>query len=82
MQVPYEALRRSAKERKTSMEEVNSIIQLLDRHDSSAATTAQHIELLKGVANQLHDLKQKVSGQSASIAANVQPNSQAYPVAA
>lgn len=59
------------------MEEVNSIIQLLERHDSSAAATAQHIELLKNVASQLHDLKQKVSNQSASAADNVQPNLQA-----
>lgn len=61
LQVPYEALRRSAKDKKTSMDEVNSIIKLLDTHDTSNATTAQQMSLLESMASKLQDLKQKVS---------------------
>ena len=60
MQVPFESLKRAAKEKKASLDEVSSIAKMLDIQ-TTATTAADQLEVLSKMAVRLENLKRKVA---------------------
>lgn len=61
MQVPFESLKRAAKEKKASLDEVSSIAKMLDIQTAAATTAAEQLEILSKMAVRLQNLKRKVA---------------------
>lgn len=61
MQVPFESLKRAAKEKKASLDEVSSIAKMLDIQNAAATTAAEQLEILSEMAVRLQNLKRKVA---------------------
>lgn len=59
--MPFESLRRAAKEKKTSLDEVSSVVKLLDVSTAAAMTAAEQLEILSRMALRLQTLKRKVA---------------------
>lgn len=60
-QVPFESLKRAAKEKKASLDEVSSIAKMLDVQTAGAMTTAEQLDVLSKMAVRLQNLKRKVA---------------------
>ena len=61
MQVPFESLKRAAKEKKASLDEVSSVAKLLDAQTAAAMTAAEQLDILNNMAVRLQNLKRKVA---------------------
>ena len=59
-QVPFESLKRAAKDRKNSLDEVTSIVKMLETQSTASMTTAEQLEVLNKMALRLQSLKRKV----------------------
>ncbi|KAL3142832.1 hypothetical protein ABBQ38_003125 [Trebouxia sp. C0009 RCD-2024] len=62
--VPFESLKRAAKEKKTSLDEVSSVVKLLDVSTAAAMTSAEQLEILSRMASRLQTLKRKLAESS------------------
>ena len=60
-QVPFESLKRAAKEKKASLDEVSSITKMLDVQPAVALTAAEQLDILSKMAVRLQNLKRKVA---------------------
>lgn len=60
VQVPFESLKRAAKEKKSSLDEVSSVVKMLDVSSTVAMTAAEQLDLLSKMAIRLQSLKRKV----------------------
>ena len=60
MQVPFESLKRAAKEKKASLDEVSSIAKTLDMQTAAAMSAAEQLDILNKMALRLQNLKRKV----------------------
>ena len=63
-QVPFESLKRAAKDKKSSMDEVTSIVKMMEGHDTANMTAAEQLEVLNKMALRLQSLKRKVTDHS------------------
>lgn len=61
MQVPFESLKRAAKEKKASLDEISSIAKMLDVQTAAAVTAAEQLDILSKMAVRLQTLKRKVA---------------------
>ena len=61
MQVPFESLKRAAKEKKASLDEVSSIAKMLDTQTAAAMSAAEQLDILNKMALRLQNLKRKVA---------------------
>jgi len=59
-QVPFESLKRAAKDKKSSMDEVTSIVKMLEGQTTANMSAAQQLEVLNNMASRLQSLKRKV----------------------
>ena len=59
-QVPFEALRRAAKDRKSSLDEVTAILQMLHAPNIASMSVSEQMEVLNKMAMRLQSLKRKV----------------------
>ena len=59
--MPFESLKRAAKEKKTSLDEVSSVVKMLDINPAAAMTAAEQLEILSKMALRLQNLKRKVA---------------------
>lgn len=58
--MPFESLKRAAKEKKASLDEVSSIAKMLDVQ-TAAMTTAEQLDIIGKMAVRLQNLKRKVA---------------------
>ena len=69
IQVPFESLKRAAKEKKNSLDEVSSVVKMLDVQTAAAMTTAEQLDVLSKMALRLQNLKRKVAVSFSTTAA-------------
>jgi len=60
-QVPFEALKRAAKDRKGSIDEVTSIVKMLEGQNTANMTAAEQLKVLNKMTLRLQHLKSRVS---------------------
>ncbi|DBA81972.1 hypothetical protein WJX77_005110 [Trebouxia sp. C0004] len=58
--VPFEALKRAAKDKKGSMDEVTSIVKMLEGHNTANMTAAEQLKVLKKMTLRLQHLKARL----------------------
>ena len=66
-QVPFEALKRSAKDKKGSMDEVTSIVKLLEGQNTANMTAAEQLTVLNKLTLRLQHLKSRVRPRDNSL---------------
>jgi hypothetical protein len=66
-QVPFEALKRAAKDKKGSMDEVTSIVKLLEGQNTANMTAAEQLTVLNKLTLRLQHLKSRVSPRDNSL---------------
>ncbi len=70
-QVPFEALKRAAKDKKGSMDEVTSIVKMLEGQNTANMTAAEQLTVLNKMTLRLQHLKSRVSTNDNSLSCMV-----------